>query len=69
MLLIKIRNLGVRLLFVTDELDNIAGVITSYEIQGGVSVKHTQENGISHDHILIKMFTIPPEKFTAFDFV
>ncbi len=29
----KMKSLGVRLLFVTDEFDNISGVITSYDIQ------------------------------------
>lgn len=64
----KMKTVGVRLLFVTDEEDHIAGVVTSYEIQGEKPVKYSQQHNISHDRILVGMMMVPLEKMPAFDF-
>lgn len=64
----KMKTAGVRLLFVTDEQDHIAGVITSYDIQGEKPVKYSQEHGISHHLILVEMIMVPLEQIPAFDY-
>ncbi|MBF8269386.1 MAG: CBS protein [Gammaproteobacteria bacterium] len=64
----KMKTLGVRLLLVTDAEDHIAGVITSYDIQGEKPVKYSEEHGISHDRINVAMLTVSLESIPAFDF-
>jgi len=63
----KMKNIGVRLLLVTDERDNIGGVITSYDIQGEKPVKYSEDNGISHNNIRVDMIMTPLEQMPAFD--
>lgn len=63
----KMKSLGVRLLFVTDEYDNISGVITSYDIQGEKPIKYSEQSGIDHNHIQVEMIKTPLEKMPAFD--
>ncbi len=67
MALEKMKTVGVRLLFVTDENDNIAGVITSYDIQGEKPIKYSQEHNINHNRIRVKMMMIPLEQIPALD--
>lgn len=64
----KMRTVGVRLLLVTDNEDNIAGVVTSYDVQGEKPIKYSQEQGINHDRILVEMLMVPLEKIPVFDF-
>ena len=64
----KMKTVGVRLLFVTDNEDHIAGVITSYDIQGEKPIKYSQQHHISHDRILVGMMMVPLEQMPAFDF-
>lgn len=64
----KMKTVGVRLLFVTDEEDHIAGVVTSYDIQGEKPIKYSQQQHISHDRILVGMMMVPLEQMPAFDF-
>lgn len=64
----KMKTVGVRLLFVTDEVDHIAGVVTSYDIQGEKPVKYSQQYHVSHDRIMVGMMMVPLEQIAAFDF-
>lgn len=64
----KMKKAGVRLLFVTDELDRIAGVITSYDIQGEKPIKYSQSAGIARAAISVKMTMTPLEETPAFNF-
>ena len=64
----KMKTVGVRLLFVTDDEDHIAGVVTSYDIQGEKPVKYSLQHQISHDRILVGMMMVPLEQIPAFDF-
>ena len=64
----KMRTLGVRLLLVTDADDHIAGVITSYDIQGEKPVKYSEEHGTSHDRIKVTMLMAPLELIPSFDY-
>ena len=64
----KMRTAGVRLLLVTDDNDYISGVITSYDIQGELPIKYSQEHGINRDRITVEMLMVPLEKIPAFDY-
>jgi hypothetical protein len=64
----KMKTSGVRLLLVTDAQDHIAGVVTSYDIQGEKPVKYSEEHHISHDRINVGMLMVPLERIPAFDF-
>lgn len=63
----KMKNMGVRLLLVTDEHDNISGVITSYDIQGEKPVRYSQQSGVEHHDILVHMIMTPLEKMAIVD--
>ena len=64
----KMKTVGVRLLLVTDAQDHIAGVITSYDVQGEKPVKYAEEHSISHDRINVAMLMAPLELIPAFDY-
>ena len=64
----KMKTVGVRLLLVTDAQDHIAGVITSYDVQGEKPIKYAEEHGISHDRINVAMLMAPLERIPAFDY-
>lgn len=64
----KMSSMGVRLLLVTDQHDDIGGVITSYDITGEKPIQYSQETGIDHSEILVHMMMISLEKFPAFDY-
>lgn len=64
----KMKAMGVRLLLVTDQYDNIGGVISAYDMTGEKPVQFSQENGIEHSEILVHMMMVPLERFPAFDF-
>ena len=64
----KMKDSGVRLLLVTDAHDNIAGVITSYDIQGEKPIKYSEEYGVHHSRIMVEQIMTPLELMPAFDF-
>lgn len=64
----RMKSAGVRLLFVTDECDRIAGVITSYDIQGEKPIKYSQMAGIARAAICVKIIMTPLEEMPAFNF-
>ena len=64
----KMKDSGVRLLLVTDAHDNIAGVITSYDIQGEKPIKYSEEYGIHHSRISVEKIMTPLEQMPAFDY-
>ena len=55
----RMKSMGVRLLLVTDESDNIGGVITSYDIQSEKPVRYTEDTGIKHSDITVGMIMTP----------
>lgn len=56
---------GVRLLLVNDENDCIAGIITSYDIQGEKPITYSRETGTSHNKITVSMIMTPLEQVPA----
>ena len=66
--LTKMKDSGVRLLLVTDVHDNIAGVITSYDIQGEKPIKFSRQSGVHHTRIRVENIMTPLEEMPAFDF-
>lgn len=64
----KMKDSGVRLLLVTDAHDNIAGVITSYDIQGEKPIKYSEEYGLHHSRITVEKIMTPLEQMPAFDY-
>ena len=63
----RMKSMGVRLLLVTDERDNISGVITSYDIQGEKPVKYSQQSRVGHSDILVHMIMTPLERMAVVD--
>lgn len=66
--LTKMKDSGVRLLLVTDVHDNIAGIITSYDIQGEKPIKFSRQSGVHHTRIRVENIMTPLEEMPAFDF-
>ncbi|MBI2994904.1 MAG: hypothetical protein HYY48_12130 [Gammaproteobacteria bacterium] len=64
----KMKDSGVRLLLVTDPHDNIAGVITSYDIQGEKPIKYSEEYGVHHSRITVEQIMTPLERVPVFDY-
>ena len=64
----KMKDSGVRLLLVTDARDNIAGVITSYDIQGEKPIQLSEESRIHHTKITVEKIMTPLEEMPAFDY-
>lgn len=64
----KMKDSGVRMLLVTDAHDNIAGVITSYDIQGEKPIKYSEESGVHHTRITVEQIMTPLEQMPAFDY-
>jgi CBS-domain-containing membrane protein len=65
----KMKAAGVRLLLVPDREDNIIGIITAIDIQGERPVKLSQESGISHNAIRVRMLMTPIDQVLAMDMV
>jgi CBS-domain-containing membrane protein len=61
----RMKTMGVRMLLVTDEHDNINGVITSYDLQSEKPVRHARENGISYQHMNVGMVMTPITEIPA----
>jgi len=55
----RMKTLGVRMLLVTDEHDDICGVITSYDLQSEKPVRHARETGMTHQQMNIGMIMTP----------
>ena len=51
----RMKTMGVRLLLVTDEHDDIGGIITSYDLQSEKPIRYAQDNGINHSKINVGM--------------
>lgn len=58
----------VRLLFVMDTLDRVAGLITSTDIQGEKPLKIVQNRGIRRDEVLVADIMTPVDRLEAVDF-
>jgi hypothetical protein len=65
----KMKEVGVRLLLVTDREDNITGIITSYDIQGDWPLRLAQEQGIAHADIRVQMLMTPLDEVMAMDMI
>ncbi len=58
----------VRLLFVVDNEDSVAGLITSTDIQGEKPMQVVQSHGIRRDEVLVADIMTPVERLEAVDF-
>ncbi len=58
----------VRLLFVMDTLDRVAGLITSTDIQGEKPLKIVQSRGIRRDEVLVADIMTPVDRLEAVDY-
>jgi len=65
----KMKAAGVRLLLVPDHEDNIIGLISSTDIQGERPLKLSQDLGIPHHGIQVRMLMTPLDKVIAMDMV
>lgn len=63
----KMKTSGVRLLLVTNERDNIDGIITSYDIQGERPIQLMEEQRISRSDIHVDLIMTPLDKVEAMD--
>jgi len=64
----KMKTNGVRMLFVTDREDHIAGIVLAQEIQGERPIRMARESGVQHDDIRVEMLMTPLEQVMALDF-
>jgi CBS domain-containing protein len=64
----RMKTMAVRLLLVTDKLDHISGIITSYDIQSEKPLKYSEETGIAHGDINVDMLMTPITETPAVDF-
>jgi CBS domain-containing protein len=67
MALRKMKETGVRLLLVPDRDDNIAGIITAYDIQGERPLRPGEGKGIAHADIRVQMLMTPLDEVMAMD--
>lgn len=58
----------VRLLFVMDSLDRVAGLITSTDIQGEKPMQIVQSRGIRRDEVLVADIMTPVDRLEAVDY-
>lgn len=58
----------VRLLFVMDSLDRVAGLITSTDIQGEKPMQIVQSRGICRDEVLVADIMTPVDRLEAVDY-
>ena len=63
----KMKAAGVRLLLVTDREDNIAGIITAYDIQGERPLRLAQEQGVERAAIRVQLLMTPLDRVMAMD--
>ncbi len=64
----RMKTMGVRLLLVADERDNIDGVITSYDLQSEKPIRYAEDTGISYKEISVGMISTPISETPAVDF-
>ena len=65
----KMKAVGVRLLLVPDQDDQIIGIITATDIQGERAFKLSQEAGIPRTDIKVEMLMLPLDQVMAMDMV
>jgi len=58
----------VRLLFVMDSHDRVAGLITSTDIHGEKPLQIVQSRGIRHDEVLVADVMVPVDRLEAIDY-
>jgi CBS domain containing-hemolysin-like protein len=58
----------VRLLFVMDSLDRVAGLVTSTDIHGEKPMQIVQSRGIRRDEVLVADIMTPVDRLEAIDF-
>ena len=63
----KMKEAGVRLLLVTDRDDHIAGIVTSYDIQGERPLRIAQDQGIERADVRVQMLMTPLDRVMAMD--
>ncbi|MDH3899624.1 MAG: CBS domain-containing protein [Gammaproteobacteria bacterium] len=63
----KMKEAGVRLLFVPDRDDHIIGIIIATDIQGERPIRLAEESGILHGDISVAMIMTPLEEIGAVD--
>lgn len=64
----RMKNAGVRLLFVTNPADELLGVITSRDLEGEKPVRFQHEVGVSHAEVLVRDIMTPRDKLEALKF-
>ncbi|MDH3637536.1 MAG: CBS domain-containing protein [Gammaproteobacteria bacterium] len=55
----RMKKAGVRLLLVTDERDEIIGMITAYDIQGEKPIKYAEEYRVENSALTVRMIMTP----------
>lgn len=60
--------LGLRLLFVLDAHDHLAGLITATDILGEKPMRLVQERGVKHNEILVEDLMTPVDALEALEF-
>lgn len=65
----KMKTSGVRLLLVTDDSEEVIGLITAKDIQGERPIKIVQETRVSRSQITVKMIMTPQSATTALNLV
>lgn len=65
----KMKTSGVRLLLVTDDSEEVIGVITAKDIQGERPINIVQETRISRSEITVKMIMTPQSAATVLNLV
>jgi len=58
---------GVRALFVVDEDRAIAGIVTATDVLGEKPIQVTQQQGISHDKVLVRDIMTPANRLEVID--
>jgi len=64
----RMKTMGVRLLLVVDEHDNVDGTITSYDLQSEKPVRYAEDTGIGYREINVGMISTPISETPAVDF-
>ena len=65
----KMKTAGVRLLLVTDDAEEVIGVITAKDIQGERPINIVQETRVSRSDITVKMIMTPQSATTVLNLV
>jgi hypothetical protein len=63
----RMKTMGVRLLLVTDDHDDICGVITSYDLQGEKPIRYAETTGVGHREMNVGMIMTPITDTPAVD--